>query len=49
VVAGLAAWFYCASLLALKEIDEFADCGFFNAKTLLTGMSGNGIYSGKPG
>ena len=49
MVAGLASWFYCASLFTLKKIDEFGDCSFFNAETLLTGMSGNGIYSGKPG
>jgi hypothetical protein len=49
MIAGFTAWFYRASLLALKEIDEFADCGFFNTEPLLTWMSGNGIYSGKPG
>src|SRR3989442_7677570 len=49
MVAGPAAGFYGASLFTLKEIDEFADCGFFNAETLLTWMSGSGIYSGKPG
>jgi hypothetical protein len=49
VVAGLAAGFYGASLFTLKEIDEFADRGFLNTEALLTGMSGNGIYSRKPG
>ena len=49
MVTGLTARFYCASLFTLKEIDEFADCGFFNAEPLLTGMSGHGIYAGEPG
>jgi len=49
MVTRFAAGFYGASLFTLKEIDEFTDCGFFNTKTLLTGMSGNGIYSRKPG
>ena len=49
MIAGLAAGFYGASLFTLKEIDEFADCSFFNAETLLTWMSGNGIYAGEPG
>ena len=49
MVTRFAAGFYCASLFTLKEIDEFADCGFFNTETLLAGMSDHGIYSGKPG
>ncbi len=49
MITRLAAWFHGASLFTLKEIDKLADCGFFNTETLLTGMSGNGIYSRKPG
>ena len=48
MVTRSATGFYSASLFTLKEIDEFTDCGFFNTETLLTRMSGNGIYSGKP-
>jgi hypothetical protein len=49
MVAGLATGFHGASLFTLKEIDEFADCGLFYAESLLTWMSGNGIYPGEPG
>jgi hypothetical protein len=49
MVTRFAAGFYGARLFTLKEIDEFADCGFFNTEALLTGMTGNGIYAGEPG
>jgi hypothetical protein len=40
VVAGLTAGIDGALLLALEKLDEFRDCGFFDAESFLAGMIG---------